>query len=85
MKCVLVILVLVILVLVLIVLIFVIRIVLVLVLVILRDLCCRLEDVIVAVGRVVRLSAGGLLQALAEPVLVRVVLVRISVAHLGQQ
>lgn len=77
--------VLVILILVLIVLIFVIRIVLVLVLVILCDLCRRLEDVIVAIGGVVRLSAGGLLQALAKTVLVRVVRVRISVAHLGQQ
>lgn len=68
-------------VLVLVVIIFVVRIVIVLV--VLCDLCCRLENVIVTVGGVVRLSARRLLHALAEAVLVRVVLVRISVAHLG--
>lgn len=75
----------VILILILVVLILVVRIVLVLVLVILCDLCCRFEDVIVAIGGVVRLGPRGLLQALAETVLVRVVLVRISIAHLGEQ
>lgn len=80
MKCILVVLILVVL-----VLVFVIRVVLVIVLVILGDFCCRLEDVIVAVGGVVRLSPRRLLQALAEAVLVRVVLVGISVTHLGQQ
>lgn len=80
MKCILVILILT-----LIVFILVVRIVVVLVLVILCDLCSRLEDVIVAIRGIVRLSARGLLQTLAEAVLVRVVLVRISVAHLGQR
>lgn len=78
MKCILVILVLI-----LIVFILVIRIVFILVLVVLCDLCCRFEDVIVAIGGVVRLSPRGLLQTLAETVLVRVILVRISIAHLG--
>lgn len=68
-----------------IVLILVIRIIVVLVLVVLCHLCSRLEDVIVAIGGVLRLSARGLLQTLAEAVLIRVVLVRISVAHVGQQ
>lgn len=67
-------------------LVLIIRLVLVVVvLVILCHLSCRFKDVIIAIGRVVRLSSRRLLQALAETVLVRVVLVGISVAHLGQQ